>query len=207
MYADHPATPVAFLGVVSAEATISQLRQTKIQPSVIHLINLLLDEIISSLISTAQSINPTDIRINAVPHVFSAGNNRPESTGIKSLARECTAEAELEVRSWHEINPSAKRGFPPGTKGRGMSPSMEQANAPFPVDRAVDLMRLRVSELSASSFKVKHKREADEQGYSPGVDNFEAIDEKVVAAWKAAGGDGSPNTIEPASAWVHAFVE
>lgn len=150
-YAHDPANPVAFLTAFSAQSVISQLRQTAIAPAVIHHINLLLDEIIYSLISTAQSIHPKDLRTDAVPKVFSAGKNGPESTGIRSLARECTGEAELELRSWYEINPGPKKGFPPANSGRGMMANKEAADADFPVEQAVAIMRLRVSELSASS--------------------------------------------------------
>lgn len=197
------AYPVAFLTAFSAQSVISQLRQTTISPSVIHHINLLLDEIITSLISTAQSINPKDLRVNAVNKVFSAGNDARESTGIRSLARDCTGEAELELRSWYEMEKGAKRGFPPNHSGRGMTAARETADTPFPVEQAVAIIRLRVSELSVS----RKCSSSSWQSFSPPVPGHDQLEQEAYADWRAAGGDASHATIEPAAAWIHAFVE
>jgi len=147
------AAPISFLTAFSAESLISGLQHKKIAPSVLHHINLLLDEVLVSLVTAAESINPRHLRAEGIPVVFSSGGSH-ESTGIKSLSRECTGEAELELRAWYELSGGSKKGFPPGTNGRGMTATREAQTAKFPLQQAIELLRLRVSELSVSCFVV-----------------------------------------------------
>jgi len=196
------ASPVSFLTAFSAESLISGLQHKRVAPSVLHHINLLLDELLVSLVTAAQSINPKHLRADGVPQVFTSGSSH-ESTGIKSLARECTGEAELELRAWYEMSGGVKKSFPPGSNGRGMTGMKEGQNARFPLQEAVDLLRLRISELSVSR-RCYH---TNSQSTSPPLDDYDRIEANVIAAWTKAGGDPSEYTIEPAAAWMHAFIE
>ena len=150
-----PVRPVHYLSAASGNAIISEMRPTTMAPSVLLHINLLLDEVMSALLTAAQSLNPKELRSDGVPAVFSSGSSGPESTGLRSFARECVAEAELEVRSWHELNPGQKSGFPPGGKGRGLTAAKESSNARFPHQEALEVLRLRCSELSVSDRRAR----------------------------------------------------
>lgn len=152
------ASIINFLGEFSAESLISGLQHKKIHPSVLHHINFLLDEVLSALITKASSINPKDIRATGVPAVFSSGNAH-ESTGIKALARECVGEAEMELRAYHaHMVQGNARGFHPSQQGRGMTASKEAAEAKFPTAEAIQLLRMRLSDLSVSDHREPSSR-------------------------------------------------
>jgi len=134
---------------------ISDLRPTTIsQPALLH-VNLLLDELITSIITTSSSINPYHLRLQGIPSVFSSDKSISgvtESTGIRSLGRAAVGEAEMELRSWYGLNATKGRamGFKPDGKGRGMVEGMERANKEFPVHKALDLLRLKCLSFSVS---------------------------------------------------------
>ncbi len=136
--------PPSYLSSPSANALISELRPTTLSPPALTHINLLLHELLVSLLSAAQSLNPRDLRVRGIPSVFSASG----STGLRALGRSAVGEAELELRSWYESHPFAKQAntsFPPDGKGRGLV-----REEPFPLTQAIELLRLRCVALSVS---------------------------------------------------------
>lgn len=55
----------------------------------------------------------------------------------------------MELRAYHEhMVQGNARGFPPSQQGRGMTASKEAAQAKFPTTEAIQLLRMRLSDLS-----------------------------------------------------------
>lgn len=100
--------------------------------------------------TAAKSLNPKDLRLNGVPAVFSGERALGESTAIKALGRSAVAEAELEARTWYDTNSGPRLGFPPENRGRGMLAAKEHTNAVFPVDAAINLLRIKCATFSVS---------------------------------------------------------
>jgi hypothetical protein len=99
----------------------------------------LIDEILHLLISSSESLNPTHIRKDGIAAVFNADKLSGDSTGPRALGRSAVAEAELELRSWYDSHPGAKRGaFAPEGQGTGV----KGARA-FPVKEATELLKLK----------------------------------------------------------------
>jgi hypothetical protein len=137
----QPSNPPTYLSAASANALISEIQPTTILPPALLHINLFLDEILFLLLSSSQSLNPSEIRSTGVPAVFSA-DKAGESTAIRSLGRSAVGEAELELRSWSESNGSTKIGF--GKDGTGMK------RGGFALQEAFQAMRGKCEEFSAS---------------------------------------------------------
>lgn len=131
------ASPPEYLSGTSANALISDLRPTTVTPQALLHINLFLDEILSSLIVSAESLNPKDLRTAGVPAVFS-GDKAADSTGPRALGRAAVSEAELELRSWYDSHGGAGKGFPPSGSGNGM-----KTQKPFAREEAVEVMRVK----------------------------------------------------------------
>ncbi|KAK8869856.1 hypothetical protein IAR55_000424 [Kwoniella newhampshirensis] len=193
-----PDSPPSYLSSQSANALISDLRPTSFSLTSLHHLNALLDELLVSLITAAQSINPYDLRREGIPSVFSSSTGGEpgekaivgtagESTGVKALGRSATAEAEVELRSWQEGRTKGVKGFPPDGKGNGT-----RVERTFPLVQAVELMRLKCVALStlASQDLIDEARE-----------------ERVISEWKRAGGDIFDDTIEPAGLWITSIIE
>jgi hypothetical protein len=143
----------AFLSQVSANALISELRPTTLARPALHHINALIDEILYLLITSSQSINPTHIRTKGIPAVFSADRSAGETTGPRALGRSAVAEAELELRSWYDANPGARRGAF-GPEGQGTGVKVARA---FPIEEATALLKLKCVSFSVScSFYTYH---------------------------------------------------
>ena len=134
--------PPFYLSASSANALISDLQPTTISPPALLHVNLFLDEILYTLLSSAESLNPSAIRSAGVPAVFSADKGS-ESTGIRSLGRSAVGEAELELRSWVESNGRAE-GFGRDGKGTGMR------RGGFALQEAFEVMRGKCEEFSVS---------------------------------------------------------
>ena len=107
------------------------------------------------------------------------------------------------MRAWYDLSGGSKKGFPPGANGRGLTGTREGQNSKFPTQEAIELLRFRVSELSVST----DRSITDDQSTSPPLDDYDEIETNVIKAWTKAGGDPSEYTVEPAAAWMHAFVE
>lgn len=184
---------VPFLSATSANALISDLRPTTLAPSALQHINILLDELLASLISAADSINPSHLRLNGIPAVFSGDKAAGDTTGLRALGRSAVGEAELELRSWYETHAGGRRkGFPSDGQGRGMTGSKEMAGAAFPVEKAADLMKFRCATFST---------------LAPQTPPPEGVEDSLTAAWKSAGGDVSEETLAPAGLWLTAILE
>ncbi|WWD15867.1 hypothetical protein CI109_100291 [Kwoniella shandongensis] len=184
-----PSSTPAYLSSLSANALISDLRPTTLSPASLTHLNLLLDELLVSLISASQSINPNDLRREGISAVFSTGTGpgAGESTGVRALGRSAVAEAEVELRSWQDGRAKGSRGFPPDGKGPGTV-----GDRAFPLSQAVDLLRVKCVALSTLA-----PQDAEE----------EKKEEELMAAWKRAGGDISEETVEPAGLWITAIIE
>ncbi|RXK36716.1 hypothetical protein M231_06023 [Tremella mesenterica] len=180
-----------FLSSTSANALISDLRPTTLSAPALQHINLLIDELITSLISAADSINPSHLRLHGIPVVFSGDKSAGDTTGLRALGRSAVGEAELELRSWYETN-DPRKGLPPGGKGRGMIASKEGIAADFPVDPASQLMRYKCATFST---------------LAPQTPPPAGVEDSLMAAWKAAGGDTSEDTLAPAALWLTAILE
>ena len=146
--------PSSYLSSSSANALISDLRPTTLSaPALLH-INSFLEELLVSLISASQSINPKDLRLRGVPRVFTS-EQVPESTGLRALGRSAVGEAELELRSWYESHPQARSGpragFQPEGRGRGLALEQEKSNTVFPLQPATELLKLKCLSFSVSS--------------------------------------------------------
>lgn len=129
----------AFLSAPSANALISELRPTNLSQPALQHINALIDEILHLLISSSESLNPTHIRKDGIAAVFNADKLSGDSTGPRALGRSAVAEAELELRSWYDSHPGAKRGaFAPEGQGTGV-----KGSRPFPVKEATELLKLK----------------------------------------------------------------
>jgi hypothetical protein len=61
-----------YLSERTANALVSDLRPVKISDQALEYINLILDEILCSLIAKAESIDPRDLKLKGIPAVFSA---------------------------------------------------------------------------------------------------------------------------------------
>ncbi|ODO11498.1 hypothetical protein I350_00278 [Cryptococcus amylolentus CBS 6273] len=181
-----PPQPTQFLSPASANALISDHRPTTLSSPALTSLNSLLDEVLVHLISAAQSINPMDLRKEAIPSFFHAEKGAGDSTAIRSLGRSAVSEAEVELRSWMEDR-GPTRGFPPGGKGSGT-----RSERAFPVLQAVELMRTKC--LTFSTLAPPEAADASKEE--------QAIDE-----WKTVGGDASDDTVEPAALWLTAIIE
>ncbi|WWD01439.1 hypothetical protein V866_008383 [Kwoniella sp. B9012] len=178
-----------YLSFTSANALISDLRPTTLSLPALQALNTFLDEILISLISSAESINPSDLRKEGVPSVFTGDNKATqggESTNVRALGRSAVAEAEVELRSWLEGRRQGK-GFQPNGQGNGM-----RNGRSLNVEKAVDLLRSKC---------VSYSTMASQEN----VD--EAADEEILSSWKKAGGDASEDTVEPAALWMTAIIE
>lgn len=131
-----------YLIPTAANAIISDLRPITIAPLAINHINLFLDELLVNIIIAAESINPYHLRSLGVPAVFTGEKGLGDSTSIRALGRSAIGEAEIELRSYYEVHPSAKYGFGADGKGRGTTAARERAGS-YPVDEAVEMMRYR----------------------------------------------------------------
>lgn len=67
----------SYLSSKSASALISEFRPTILSPQSLAYLNEFLDEILSSLIAYADSIDPVDIKLRGVPAVFTAVTSAP----------------------------------------------------------------------------------------------------------------------------------
>ncbi|WVR05265.1 hypothetical protein IAU60_002277 [Kwoniella sp. DSM 27419] len=189
-YAISVAEPTPFLSFQSANALISDLRPTTVSDPALRCLNSLLDELLISLISATQSLNPYDLRKDGINSVFSTGTDKGvaqgDRTGVRTLGRSAVAEAELELRSWQDGREGSK-GFPPDGNGSGV-----RGARAFPMEQAVALMRLKC----VSFCTLAEQDGGDEQD-----------EDEVLLAWKSAGGDGSDETVEPAALWLTAVIE
>ncbi|ODO03425.1 hypothetical protein L198_02272 [Cryptococcus wingfieldii CBS 7118] len=181
-----PPQPTLFLSPANANALISDHRPTTLSSPALTSLNSLLDEVLVHLISAAQSINPLDLRKEAIPSLFHAEKGAGDSTAIQSLGRSAVSEAEVELRSWMEDR-GPTRGFPPGGKGSGT-----RSERAFPVLQAVELMRIKCVTFSTLAPPEAADASKEEQ----------AIDE-----WKTVGGDATDDTVEPAALWLTAVIE
>jgi hypothetical protein len=104
---------------------------------------MLVDELVSSIITAASSFNPKDIRLVGVPAVFSGDKHAGESTGPRALARAAVNEAEVELRSWYAGHPVPRGGrWPPDGEGRGLTVDQERSGAKFPISEALEYIRV-----------------------------------------------------------------
>ncbi|OCF45484.1 hypothetical protein I317_00731 [Kwoniella heveanensis CBS 569] len=172
----------------SSNALISDLRPTHISPAALSCLNALLDELLISILTASQSLNPYDLRREGLPSVFCGEKGVPqgESTGVRALGRSAVAEAELELRSWQEGR-DVSRGFAPDGQGNGM-----RGDRPFALTQAVEIMRLKCVSFST---------------LAPQDPSNEATEDEVLLSWKKAGGDSSEDTLEPAALWLTAIIE
>ncbi|WVF72232.1 hypothetical protein IAT40_007044 [Kwoniella sp. CBS 6097] len=184
----QPSQSATYLSSLSANALISDLRPTHISPPALSCLNALLDELIISILTASQSLNPFDLRREGVPSVFCGEKGVPqvESTGVRALGRSAVAEAELELRSWQEGRDGSK-GFAPDGKGNGM-----RGDRVFALQQAVEIMRLKCVSFST---------------LAPQDPLDEATEDEVLLSWKKAGGDSSEDTLEPAALWLTAIIE
>nr|ODN99640.1 hypothetical protein L204_02073 [Cryptococcus depauperatus CBS 7855] len=182
-----PARPTVFLSLTAANALISDLRPTTFSPPALASLNALLDELLVSLINFALSLNPTDLRREAIPAFFNGDKGAGDSTGTRALGRSAVAEAEVELRGWCEGRTPGSRGFPPDGKGRGTRSDMD-----FPLVQAVELMRVKCASYST----LAPQNATDPQR-----------EKEAVEGWKKAGGDASEATVEPAGLWLTAIIE
>lgn len=138
------AQPTPYLSATSANALISDLRPTTFSAAALTHLNILLDELLIALLTSAQSLNPFDLRREAIPSFFSGDRGSGDTTGVRALGRNAVAEAEVELRSWQEGR--SVRGYPPEGKG------YETRNGrSFPLLQAVELMRVKCVAFSVSS--------------------------------------------------------
>ncbi|WWC69484.1 uncharacterized protein I206_103425 [Kwoniella pini CBS 10737] len=182
-------TPAEYLSQISANALISDLRPTTLSLPALQCLNSFLDEILVSIIISAESLNPSDLRKEGIPNVFSSSNGSTggENTNLRSLGRSAIAEAELELRSWLEGKNSIK-GFKPNGQGNGMINDKTNFNN----EKAINLMRFKCVSYSTLASQ----------------DNLnEILEEEVLTAWKNVGGDSSEDTVEPAALWITAIIE
>ncbi|KIR58704.1 hypothetical protein I314_05543 [Cryptococcus bacillisporus CA1873] len=173
------AQPTPYLSLTSANALISDLRPTTFSDAALTHLNTLLDELLIALLTSAQSLNPSDLRREAIPSFFSGDRGTGDTTGVRALGRNAVAEAEVELRSWQEGR--SVRGYPPDGKGPGT-----RTDRSFPLLQAVDLMRVKCAAFSDES------------------DQKEA---QALAAWKKVGGDASEETVVPSALWITAIIE
>lgn len=138
------AQPTPYLSLTSANALISDLRPTTFSDVALTHLNTLLDELLIALLTSAQSLNPSDLRREAIPSFFSGDRGTGDTTGVRALGRNAVAEAEVELRSWQEGR--SVRGYPPDGKGPGT-----RTDRSFPLLQAVDLMRVKCAAFSVSS--------------------------------------------------------
>ncbi|WRT67101.1 uncharacterized protein IL334_004067 [Kwoniella shivajii] len=180
-----------YLSSASANALISDLRPTTVSPPALQALNNLLDEILVSILTASQSLNPFDLRKEGVPSVFSADKGpsaQVETTNIRALGRSAVAEAEVELRSWQEGRNSSKGiGFGNDGQGDGM-----RNGRTFNLEVAINLMRIK-----CCSYSTMAAQENSDEG----------AEEEALAEWKKAGGEISEDTIEPAALWITAIIE
>jgi hypothetical protein len=135
-----------YVSELSANAVISEHRPIQLSPSALQHVNLLVDELLTSIISSAASFNPKDIRLVGVPAVFGGAGEKHaagQSTGPRALARAAVNEAEVELRSWYAGHPSPRGGrWPPDGEGRGLTLSKERSGAAFPMKEALEYVRI-----------------------------------------------------------------
>lgn len=144
------------MSATSANALLSDLRPTTLAPQALDYVNLLLDELLVAIVTSSESINVHDFRTRGVPAALSESESSRNARGahpaaLGALGRAAVGEAEVEIRSWYAGHPTAQKdisGFPPDGKGRGLVAGREEVRSPFPVQAAVDLMRVKVASLS-----------------------------------------------------------
>ncbi|BEI84230.1 hypothetical protein CcaverHIS002_0408340 [Cutaneotrichosporon cavernicola] len=181
----------------SANALLSDLRPTTLDSQALEFVNLLLDELLVGIVTAAESLNLTDLRMRGVPSALSEGEGEFRNpAALGALGRAAVGEAEVEIRLWYDTHPTAQKdvsGFPPDGKGRGLVASAEEARERFPTDAAVELMRVKVASLSTF---------AAAQDPIP-----ESRCDAAADAWESAGGDGSEETVAPSGLWLTAVLE
>ncbi|WWC61148.1 uncharacterized protein I303_103727 [Kwoniella dejecticola CBS 10117] len=177
-----------YLSSISANALISDLRPTTLSVPALQLLNAFLDEVLVSLITAAESLNPSDLRKEGIPSVFSAptGSTGGENSNLRALGRSAVAEAEVELRSWLEGKGPTK-GFAPDNQGTGM-----RNGRIFNPEKAIELMQFKC---------VSYSTMASQDPTN------ESSEEDILTAWKKVGGDAGEDTVEPAALWITAIIE
>lgn len=148
-----PDVTYPIVSATSANALLSDLRPTTLAAPALAYINLLLDELLVTIIKSAESINPTDLRTYGIPAVFAVERDAPEHASLGALGRAAVGEAEVEIRAWYNGHPTARKGvsgYPPDGHGKGLTAECE--DRPFPAREAVELMRLKVATFSVSAY-------------------------------------------------------
>lgn len=145
----------------SANALLSDLRPTTLSITTLAHLNALLDELLVSIVSSARSINLTHLRTRGASAILTADGQPGEHASLGALGRAAVGEAEVEIRSWYEGHPTARKGvsgFPPNGQGRGLTADAEETGKPFPVLAAVELMRFKVGTLAVSRRGMREER-------------------------------------------------
>jgi hypothetical protein len=136
---------MTYISSESANALLSELRPTTLKAPALEYVNKFLDELLVKLVTEAQSINPEHLRLNGAPAVF---------VDRGKLGRDAVDDAEILIHDWYSHSHFKVRelGFPPHGEGRGLVRSSDT----FPVQQAIELMRLKVSMLSVrKSFPLR----------------------------------------------------
>ena len=96
---DYPAPP-AYISARSADVILSDIRPTKLAHDALHAINVLLDELLYSILNTARALTTPQLR---------AGLNKILPT---TLGKEAVLEAEMELRAYWERAGTASSQVP-----------------------------------------------------------------------------------------------
>lgn len=202
-----------YVSELSANAVISEHRPIQLSPSALQHVNLLVDELLTSIISSAASFNPKDIRLVGVPAVFGGAGEKHaagQSTGPRALARAAVNEAEVELRSWYAGHPAPKGGrWPPDGEGRGLTLSKERSGAAFPMKEALEYVRIHGPRFCVSLPQAALRICVDliSQTLAPDERPTEGDEDRVIRAWADAGGDTSDETLEVVGMYMFTMLE
>ncbi|EJU06368.1 hypothetical protein DACRYDRAFT_73794 [Dacryopinax primogenitus] len=105
-----------------ADVVLSEFRPTRIKPDALRCVNVLLDELLWSIIKSARSVNTDKLKQDGVLRVIPA-----------ALGKESVLEAEMELREYWKTSGDSREAYK----------DMRENPAQFPIAQVFDVLRLK----------------------------------------------------------------
>ncbi|KZT62775.1 hypothetical protein CALCODRAFT_425660 [Calocera cornea HHB12733] len=105
-----------------ADVVLSEFRPTRIKPDALRCVNVLLDELLWSVIKSARSVNTDKLKSDGVLRVIPA-----------ALGKEAVLEAEMELREYWKTSGESRDAYR----------DMKENPVAFPIAQAFDVLRLK----------------------------------------------------------------
>ena len=157
------ASPRQYVSEKTANALVSDLGPTKLSTDCLAYINLILDEILATVIERAESIDPLDIKLKGVPAVFAAESSITPIVShfgsiTKQHARSASSSGDVQAMK-PMVNPLKTSSF--AHEAGSKSLARDAVN-----EAELELAAWRTADQKA---KLKYAFKQDERGLRPGL--------------------------------------